>query len=600
MGKTAWQMYASALHGSRGLLHFLVTPCASPVDCGDIPHPPHGRHLVQAGTGRKDHGYPGLLTPEGAPAPGPIYDISRRLNSVFRAWGPTLMRLRTPAGGQLYLRYADGAQGMGRKLCAAQSPLVNISTGDYNVGLFYEEALGPASGISAIMLQNHDAANWRFATVIWRGTTTPSGDVSKVLEVDGSTGRAAPVQDAATHVAGFQVVLDAGQARLYRFLKNDDDAPTSARVTRPTITTLGTYDLLLVETTPLVVHGELYLFESVRSDYWNHSGTENLRFVHMLSGTKTPSFGAGHALGCALAEDGGAHAGVYAFGTKREFGVVDSGGAAPGQIISVFHSTDGMITWQTKTAVDFSKEKSPSRSKRVVFNTSVGRGKINGTVCYVMAYEWSRPGTPGGWNTNFALSHDSPMGPWRLLDEDVFGMPADVEHADPTIRYVEADGYWYCIPARKDPAKWQFFQEIYRSKDLRSWEAAPGMGSVSAVGQPLLGPPTSASALLDKAVAPREWHPDLFDALQALKASKNWTTWEDCNSSDMDLCQWKNQVRLRSLSFPPELGVRLTRISVDAYDLQLGLPARHGGPRPSALRHAAGLVPASVVSAAHL
>ena len=86
------------------------------------------------------------------------------------------------------------------------------------------------------------------------------------------------------------------------------------------------------------------------------------------------------------------------------------------------------------------------------------------------------------------------------------------------------------------------------------------MGSVSAVGQPLLGPPTSASALLDKAVAPREWHPDLFDALQALKASKNWTTWEDCNSSDMDLCQWMNQVRLRSLSFPPELGVRLTQI----------------------------------------
>ena len=35
-GKTAWQMYASALHGSRGLLHFLVTPCATPKDCGDV------------------------------------------------------------------------------------------------------------------------------------------------------------------------------------------------------------------------------------------------------------------------------------------------------------------------------------------------------------------------------------------------------------------------------------------------------------------------------------------------------------------------------------------------------------------------------------
>jgi len=41
----------------------------------------------------------------------------------------------------------------------------------------------------------------------------------QVLEVDGSTGLAAPARDAATHVAGFQVVLGAGQARLYTFKK---------------------------------------------------------------------------------------------------------------------------------------------------------------------------------------------------------------------------------------------------------------------------------------------------------------------------------------------------------------------------------------------
>lgn len=238
-GKVAWQMYASALHGSRGLLHFLVTPCATPVDCGDVPHPPHAaaHGLLQRGgmmrkalgatsdssLGRKDHGYPGLLTPEGAPAPGPIYDISRRLNSIFRAWGPTLMGLRTPAGGQVYLRFADGAQGMGRKLAAANAPLVNISLGDYNVGMFYNETRSFGSApdgnqITAIMLQNNDAANFRFATVVWRGSSTPSGDIGKVMEVDGSDGRAKPVQDAATHVAGFQVVLNAGEAKLYSFV----------------------------------------------------------------------------------------------------------------------------------------------------------------------------------------------------------------------------------------------------------------------------------------------------------------------------------------------------------------------------------------------
>jgi hypothetical protein len=145
-----------------------------------------------------------------------VYEITRRLNSVFRAWGPTLMKLRTPPGGQLYLRFADGAEGMGQKLAAARAPLLNISTGDYNIGFFFDEAKGPqASGYSAMLIQNHDAANFRFATVVFPGTSTPSGDVVRVLEVDSETGEAAPIVDAATHVAGFQIVLDAGQGRLY-------------------------------------------------------------------------------------------------------------------------------------------------------------------------------------------------------------------------------------------------------------------------------------------------------------------------------------------------------------------------------------------------
>lgn len=237
---------------------------------------------------------------------------------------------------------------------------------------------------------------------------------------------------------------------------------------RPAIHVLGTYDLLLVETTPLVIKDQLYLFESMRPDYWNNtndtrsSGSEYLRFVHMLSGAKTPSFGTGHALGCAHAEaTGGPHDGVYAFGTKRSFGDAGAaadatGGAAPGQIISMFKSTDMMQTWQTKTIIDFSQQQQGSRKKRVVFNTSVGKGKLNGTDVWVLAYEWSRP--PAGWNTNFAISHD--LLSWELLDEEQYSMPVDVEHADPTLRYVEGDGYWYCIPARKDPAKWQFFREL--------------------------------------------------------------------------------------------------------------------------------------------
>ena len=333
----------------------------------------------------------------------------------------------------------------------------------------------------------------------------------------------------------------------------------------PEVNVLGTYDLNLVEVTPVVVQDELYLFESVRASYWQFSpeaagGAEYLRFVHMLSGNATPAFGAGHALGCALVEEeeeedhprgggggGGAPAaaepGVYAFGTRRAFGATafpPAAGDDDGSAISVFWSIDGMQTWQNRTAIDFKKEADPRRKKRTVFNTSVGKGKLNGTTAYVLAYEWSNPATPGGWNTNFAVSRD--LKGWQLLDDDAFAMPADVEHADPTLRYVEADGYWYCIPARRDPPPgggWHFFQEIYRSRDLRTWEAAPGMGSPTQVGTPLLLP----DAARDTALAPRVWHPDTFDALAAPNGTGqgNWTAWEDCNSSDLDLCEWKGE-----------------------------------------------------------
>ena len=129
-GKVAWQMFASALHGSRGLLHFVVTPGP-----GDVPKPkpppntggaaapghtgagagagayPLGnqgrRGGLGLGSGDFDHGYPGLLTFEGRVPPGPVYAMARRLDAVFRAWGPTLMKLATPPGGQVHLRYVS-------------------------------------------------------------------------------------------------------------------------------------------------------------------------------------------------------------------------------------------------------------------------------------------------------------------------------------------------------------------------------------------------------------------------------------------------------------------------------------------------------------
>ena len=205
-----------------------------------------------------------------------------------------------------------------------------------------------------------------------------------------------------------------------------------------------------------------------------------------------------------------------------------------------------------------------------VFNTSVDKGKLGGKDVYVMAYEKSSPTTPGGWNTFFATSPTA-KGPWTVLDTATYSMPLDVEHADPALRYVpgtrtldqEQQGYWYSIPARKSPTNapnngWYFFQEIFRSKDLVSWESSPGMGLKDAVGTPLLRP----NSTLDQAIAP-------VQASEQTAASSSdggssgggssstgitakmrrflnkmrpfWSLVDDVNTSDMDLCEFKNQ-----------------------------------------------------------
>eukprot|EP01043_Picozoa_sp_COSAG02_P056976 COSAG02_NODE_6842_length_3331_cov_3.012995_6_plen_112_part_00 len=110
--------------------------------------------------------------------------------------------------------------------------LSNISKGDYNIALFQPERGSAmetwakssenddtnraanilAQASQALMLQNHDAANFRFTTVKWGSTGSP-------LEVDQYSGRVHVAEDAAPHVGGFQVMLGAGEARMYIFTK---------------------------------------------------------------------------------------------------------------------------------------------------------------------------------------------------------------------------------------------------------------------------------------------------------------------------------------------------------------------------------------------
>ena len=73
------------------------------------------------------------------------------------------------------------------------------------------------------------------------------------------------------------------------------------------------------------------------------------------------------------------------------------------------------------------------------------RAKINGTSMFVMAFETDDHRPPGGWNTMFATAA-SPRGPWTVLNIGRYSMPINVEHADPTIRFIP-DGPTAPVPA---------------------------------------------------------------------------------------------------------------------------------------------------------
>mmetsp|Transcript_24489 Transcript_24489/g.71796 ORF Transcript_24489/g.71796 Transcript_24489/m.71796 type:complete len:320 (-) Transcript_24489:200-1159(-) len=236
----------------------------------------------------------------------------------------------------------------------------------------------------------------------------------------------------------------------------------------PPINVLGTVDLLLVETTPVVIAGELWRFESVRPEYYNNthstgatSGHSYFRFVHVMSGRTSSPFAHGHALGCAMFDE--VTGAVYVYGTIAS----SSGG---GGAVNVFWSIDGLQTWQSKQAIDFA-----SRGEKV-YNTAVDRGQLAGDAVYVMAYERALSGTPGMWNTAFATAPTA-AGPWTVLDASTYSMGTSVEHADPALRFVEEDGFWYSITARRDPAgSWYFVsprstaqRTCTHGRPLRAW-----------------------------------------------------------------------------------------------------------------------------------
>ena len=260
--------------------------------------------------------------------------------------------------------------------------------------------------------------------------------------------------------------------------------------TRPIIKKLGTVDCDMVESTPVVFKGRLYLFEYVRTNYKpNKTGDSYFRFIDVASGKPTPAFAKGYHLGSAYVEGDT----VYAYGVK----------SWRASEIGVFWSKD-LRTWQSDAAL--------STQGWGIFNNSVCKGRKG----YVMAIELGEPPDVVGVAFTMRFAESSDLIHWRITpEEQVFSK--DRYTACPAIRFLGDQYYMIYLEAKPGQS---YVPHIVRSRDLVHWETSP------------LNPILSFSAEDDKKIA--------NPALTA-EQRKHIAESTDINNSDIDLCEFKGK-----------------------------------------------------------
>jgi alpha-L-fucosidase len=258
---------------------------------------------------------------------------------------------------------------------------------------------------------------------------------------------------------------------------------------RPSIKRLGTIDLLMVETTPVVFKDRLYRFEYVRNNYpANKTGASHFRFIDVATGKATPAFAKGQHLGCAFVEGDT----VYAYG-------VDKWG---GSKITVFKSQD-MVKWEERLALHL-----PGWE---LFNTSVC--KADGR--YVMAVEVGGPKEVVGVPFTIFFAESKDLLAWKLLPQEC-AYSKEKYTACPALRYLDGSFYMLYLETRPGPTYETF---LVRSKDLKRWESSRLN-------------PVLAFSDDDKEIA----NPKLTaDQRKAVAQAKN------SNNSDVDLCEFKGK-----------------------------------------------------------
>jgi hypothetical protein len=188
-----------------------------------------------------------IITPRRGPdgaihmVQGPHYAHARRINSVLRVYGNFLLGAKstgvwygqgtasdTTGRGHVELPPASAIRRVNN---TGAGPTFEVLVGQFELRPASHSALAAAAskaGEIAIVLHNQDHAASLLASLTFpRGVAPPCASVK---ELDPSTGQLAPAWDDAPNSPGFQLLLEAGAARLLvlpgrlaRGLKTDDE-----------------------------------------------------------------------------------------------------------------------------------------------------------------------------------------------------------------------------------------------------------------------------------------------------------------------------------------------------------------------------------------
>ena len=204
---------------------------------------------------------------------------------------------------------------------------------------------------------------------------------------------------------------------------------------RPLIRKLGTIDLDLVETIPVIISNRVWRFEWVRQglgqQYWdNKRSTNYFRFRNPATGEITEPFADGHEFGSAFVHDGT----IYVTGTEGR------------KRINMFASRD-LKNWETWPVLD--------DPRYGIFNTSVCRAGDE----FVMMFEIDKPKDEAGvaFTARFLKSPD--LRTWTLTAPEC-NYAKDRYTAPHALRW--HDGWYY-----------NFYLEAHEGYEMRGeiWRA---------------------------------------------------------------------------------------------------------------------------------